>query len=161
MVRSDRGKGQDQENQRGGDPAVNPEREKRESHFGPSRIGHRNRQVNSVQPQAYQHARKGGADGAGTRRGVAHAWQKALKRACIETFRWHDIRPTLGPRHRQSGTPTHEPLRLGSWRTSVMVERYAHLAPDHLAKAANRLDSILGGHDLATLEKEKGVSKQR
>lgn len=37
-----------------------------------------------------------------------------------------------------------------------MVERYAHLAPDHLAKAANRLDSLLGGYDLATLEKEKG-----
>jgi hypothetical protein len=36
-----------------------------------------------------------------------------------------------------------------------MVERYAHLAPDHLAKAANRLDSLLGGYDLATLEKEK------
>jgi hypothetical protein len=37
-----------------------------------------------------------------------------------------------------------------------MVERYADLAPDHLAKAANRLDSLLGGYDLATLEKEKG-----
>ena len=36
---------------------------------------------------------------------------------------------------------------------SVMVERYAHLAPDHLAKAANRLDSLLGGYDLATPEK--------
>jgi hypothetical protein len=36
-----------------------------------------------------------------------------------------------------------------------MVERYAHLAPDHLAKAANRLDSLFGGYDLATPEKEK------
>jgi hypothetical protein len=33
-----------------------------------------------------------------------------------------------------------------------MVERYAHLAPDHLAKAANRLDVLLGGYDLATPE---------
>jgi len=30
--------------------------------------------------------------------------------------------------------------RLGSWQSSSMVERYAHLAPDHLAAAANRLD---------------------
>jgi hypothetical protein len=42
-----------------------------------------------------------------------------------------------------------------------MVERYAHLAPDHLARAANRIDAILSGYDLATLEKEKGVSEQR
>jgi hypothetical protein len=37
-----------------------------------------------------------------------------------------------------------------------MVERYAHLAPDQLATAANRLDALLGGYDLATPEKEKG-----
>jgi hypothetical protein len=42
-----------------------------------------------------------------------------------------------------------------------MVERYAHLAPEHLATAANRLYSLLGGYDLATREKEKGVSEQR
>jgi hypothetical protein len=28
-------------------------------------------------------------------------------------------------------------------------------------KAANRLDSLLGGYDLATLEEEKGVSEHR
>ena len=65
----------------------------------------------------------------------------------------------LGRWHRQAGTPTHELQRLGGWRSSVMVERYAHLAPDHLAKAANRLDSLLGGYDLATPEKEKGSAE--
>ena len=40
-----------------------------------------------------------------------------------------------------------------------MVERYAHLAPDHLAKAANRLDSLLGGYDLARRQKGKGVAE--
>ena len=94
-------------------------------------------------------------------RANTHAWQKALKRAGIENFRWHDLRHTWATWHRQSGTPTHELQRLGGWRTSVMVERYAHLAPDHLATAANRLDSLLGGYDLATLEKKRGVSEQR
>jgi len=37
-----------------------------------------------------------------------------------------------------------------------MVERYAHLAPDHLAKAANRLDLLFASYDLATWEKQKG-----
>jgi hypothetical protein len=31
-----------------------------------------------------------------------------------------------------------------------MVERNAHLAPDHLASAASGIDSLLGGYDLAT-----------
>ena len=94
-------------------------------------------------------------------RANTHAWQRALKRAGIENFRWHDLRHTWATWHRQSGTPTHELQRLGGWRTSVMVERYAHLAPDHLAAAANRLDPLLGGYDLATLEKKRGVSEQR
>jgi integrase len=94
-------------------------------------------------------------------RANTHAWQRALKRASIENFRWHDLRHTWATWHRQSGTPTHELQRLGGWRTSVMVERYAHLAPDHLAAAANRLDPMLGGYDLATLEKKRGVSEQR
>jgi len=84
------------------------------------------------------------------------AWRKALKRAGIANFRWHDLRHTWASWHRQSGTPTHELQRLGGWRSSVMVERYAHLAPDHLAKAAGRLDPMLRGYDLATPEKAKG-----
>src|ERR1700674_5805037 len=83
------------------------------------------------------------------------AWRRALQRAGIENFRWHDLRHTWATWHRQSGTPTHELQRLGGWRSLVMVERYAHLAPDHLAKAAGRLDSLLGGYDLATPGPEK------
>lgn len=79
------------------------------------------------------------------------AWRKALKRAGIVDFRWHDLRHTWATWQRQAGTPTHELQRLGGWRTGVMVERYAHLAPDHLANAANRLDSKFEGYDLATM----------
>lgn len=79
-----------------------------------------------------------------------HAWQDALTRAGIENFRWHDLRHTWATWQRQAGTPTHELQRLGGWRTGAMVERYAHLAPDHLAAAASRLDTVLSGYDLAT-----------
>lgn len=78
------------------------------------------------------------------------AWKQALLRAGITDFRWHDLRHTWATWQRQAGTPTHELQRLGGWRTGVMVERYAHLAPDHLALAASRLDSVLAGYDLAT-----------
>ena len=94
-------------------------------------------------------------------RASTRAWEKALERAGIEDFRWHDLRHTWATWHRQAGTPTHELQRLGGWRTAVMVERYAHLAPDHLAAAANRLDPLLSGYDLATLEKDKGSAELR
>lgn len=79
------------------------------------------------------------------------AWAKALARAGITDFRWHDLRHTWATWQRQAGTPTHELQRLGGWRTGAMVERYAHLAPDHLAVAAARLDSLLVGYDPATV----------
>ncbi len=72
------------------------------------------------------------------------AWQAAKKRAGIDDFRWHDLRHTWATWQRQAGTPTHELQRLGGWKTGAMVERYAHLAPDHLAVAASRLDGVLG-----------------
>jgi len=61
------------------------------------------------------------------------AWGKALERAGIEDFRWHDLRHTWASWHVQSGTPLHILKELGGWRTMAMVQRYAHLAPEHLA----------------------------
>lgn len=78
------------------------------------------------------------------------AWIAALKRAGIQDFRWHDLRHTWATWQRQAGTPTHELQRLGGWRSGIMVERYAHLAPDQLAGAAARLDPVLGGYVPAT-----------
>lgn len=73
------------------------------------------------------------------------AWKNALARAGIEDLRWHDLRHSWATMLRQAGTPTYELQKLGGWKTAAMVERYAHLAPDHLANAASRLDSVLSG----------------
>jgi integrase len=72
------------------------------------------------------------------------AWRNALKRAGVEDFRWHDLRHTFATWHRQAGTPTYELQRLGGWKTQSMVERYAHVAPEGLQTAANRLDAVIG-----------------
>jgi len=82
------------------------------------------------------------------------SWQHARKRAGIEDFRWHDLRHTWATWQRQAGTPTHELQKLGGWRTGAMVERYAHLAPEHLALAASRIDPLLSGYTLATVGQE-------
>lgn len=74
------------------------------------------------------------------------AWRSALLRANIHDFRWHDLRHTFATWHREAGTPTHELQRLGGWKTQSMVERYAHVAPEGLQVAANRLDALLRAH---------------
>ena len=67
------------------------------------------------------------------------AWRAALARAGISDFRWHDLRHTWASWHVQSGTPLHVLQELGGWSDVRMVLRYAHLAPEHLAKYADRL----------------------
>ena len=62
-----------------------------------------------------------------------HAWAKALKRAGIEDFRWHDLRHTWASWHVQNGTPLHILQELGGWSCYEMVRRYAHLSPAHLS----------------------------
>lgn len=68
------------------------------------------------------------------------AWTKALKRAGIENFRWHDLRHTWASWHIQSGTSLQELQQLGGWSSFEMVLRYAHLSSDHLKKAAERIN---------------------
>jgi len=68
-----------------------------------------------------------------------NAWKKALKRASIENFRWHDLRHTWASWHVQAGTPLNVLQELGGWSDHTMVLRYAHLAPEHLAEYANKI----------------------
>lgn len=64
---------------------------------------------------------------------VTAAWTKALQRAGIRNFRWHDLRHTWASWHVQRGTPLQVLKELGGWETLEMVQRYAHLSADHLA----------------------------
>lgn len=68
-----------------------------------------------------------------------HAWRKALKRAGIEDFRWHDLRHTWASWHVQNGTSLHELQQLGGWSNYETVLRYAHLSGQHLQHAAEKI----------------------
>lgn len=70
------------------------------------------------------------------------AWRKALKRAGISNFRWHDLRHTWASWHVQSGTPLHVLKELGGWSSMDMVLRYGHLDTDHLAEFVNNSSSL-------------------
>lgn len=60
------------------------------------------------------------------------AWRRALKRAGVEDFRWHDLRHTWASWHAQNGTPQSVLQELGGWESASMVRRYAHFSPEHL-----------------------------
>ncbi|WP_155845414.1 site-specific integrase [Chitinilyticum aquatile] len=69
------------------------------------------------------------------------AWLKALERAGITDFRFHDLRHTWASWHRQSGTSCDELKDLGGWKSRSMVDRYAKFATEHLSAAAARIES--------------------
>ena len=83
------------------------------------------------------------------------AWWFALERAEIVDFRWHDLRHTWASWHRQSGTSTPELKHMGGWKTDAMVEGYAHLAPEGLQVAADRLHNQFQSYALATPKEKK------
>jgi integrase len=61
------------------------------------------------------------------------AWYRALDKAGIKEFRWHDLRHTWASWHVQNGTPLNVLQELGGWESVEMVRRYAHLGQTHLA----------------------------
>lgn len=93
------------------------------------------------------------------------AWRKALKRAGIENFRWHDLRHTWASWHMQSGTDPYHLKALGGWSSLGMVERYAHLAVHHLAPYAANIETPLAVIDgdaadcASTTSSTRGESK--
>ncbi|MBF0141215.1 MAG: site-specific integrase [Magnetococcales bacterium] len=82
-----------------------------------------------------------------------HAWRKALKRAGIVDFRFHDLRHTWASWHAQEGTPMHALRELGGWKSEGMVNRYAHLSSEHLMPFADKITLKRGGTKKGTEEK--------
>lgn len=69
----------------------------------------------------------------------ANTWEGACKRAGVPGFRFHDLRHTWASWHAMAGTPLAVLQELGGWNSHEMVQRYAHLSPEHLASAAERV----------------------
>jgi integrase len=89
-----------------------------------------------------------------------HAWRKALVRAGINDFFWHDLRHTWASWHVQAGTPMNVLKELGGWASMEMVLRYAHLGADHLAEHAARISGprvVTIGTNLSQSKKKSGT----
>ncbi len=66
-------------------------------------------------------------------------WEQALKRAGIEDFHWHDLRHTFASYAAMSGATLPELAALLGHKTLAMVQRYAHLSPQHTASLAEKV----------------------
>jgi len=67
-------------------------------------------------------------------------WRSALTAARIPNFRFHDLRHTFASRLAMTpGVDLYTVQRAGGWKTPIMVQRYAHLSPDHIRAAVEKL----------------------
>ncbi len=88
---------------------------------------------------------------------VSTAFERARRRAGLEDVRFHDLRHTFASRLVQNGVPLYEVMQLTGHKSLVMVQRYAHLAPEFQERAIDALNSYrenaIGtvGHTLGTL----------
>lgn len=85
---------------------------------------------------------------AGTRilhRNLFRAFDTARKKAGLEDVRFHDLRHTFASRLVQNGVDLFTVQKLGRWRTTAMIMRYAHHNTESLRPGVEALDGIGAG----------------
>jgi integrase len=72
-------------------------------------------------------------------RALRTVFMKACARAKLADVTPHVLRHTFASRLAMAGVDLRTIQELGGWRSLKMVERYAHLSPNHKAEAVERL----------------------
>ena len=72
-------------------------------------------------------------------RPFARRFADAVKKAGIENFHWHDLRHTFASRLAMAGVPILAIQEALGHKNIAMTVRYAHLAPDFMADAVEKL----------------------
>jgi len=70
---------------------------------------------------------------------IDRTWQRLCKRAALQGFRFHDLRHHFASRLVQSGVDLNTVRELLGHADITMVLRYAHLSPDRLATAVEKV----------------------
>ena len=71
---------------------------------------------------------------------IARVFRKALNKAGVEDFRWHDLRHTFASRLVTAGVDLRTVQELLGHKTIMMTLRYSHLSPAHQLEAVQRLN---------------------
>ena len=75
-------------------------------------------------------------------RDLLDSFYKARERASIKNFRFHDLRHTFATRLVQRGVGIYEVQKLGRWKNTSMVMRYAHHYPESLRSSIEVMDEF-------------------
>jgi integrase len=70
---------------------------------------------------------------------LRRAFVKAVTEAQLTPFRFHDLRHTFASRLAMNGANDRTLMALGGWKSTRMLDRYAHLSPAHLWQAVEGL----------------------
>jgi len=91
-------------------------------------------------------------------RNLLKAFYTALTKAKIENFRFHDLRHTFATRLVQNGVDLYTVQKLGRWRNTSMINRYAHHCPESLRSGIEVMDRIgkVAITNLSQSQKERG-----
>ncbi len=73
---------------------------------------------------------------------IKTAFRKALKKAGIEDFRFHDLRHTAASHLVMAGASLKDVQEILGHKTMTMTLRYAHLSQEHTKKAVNLLNGL-------------------
>jgi site-specific recombinase XerC len=83
----------------------------------------------------------------------------------LDGVTWHSLRHTFASRLVVAGVDLRTVQELGGWRTLSMVQRYAHLAPDHLAAAVEKIAASVPEarreHVLSNFEKTSSPGRRK
>lgn len=72
-------------------------------------------------------------------------WEKALKEASIEDFRFHDLRHTAASYLAMSGASLTDIAHILGHKTLQMVKRYAHLSDTHTQLTVSKMNNVIFG----------------
>jgi len=73
-------------------------------------------------------------------------------------FRFHDLQHTFASRLVMAGVDLYTLQRAGGWETQVMVQRHAHLSPDYIRAAVERLAQPKPGSATGTRTGTDGIA---
>ncbi len=81
---------------------------------------------------------------------IKRSFNTAVRRAGIKDFHLHDLRHTFASHLVMAGVDITTVSRLLGHKSLTMTLRYSHLAPEHMSKAVDILDSAINGKTIST-----------
>lgn len=92
---------------------------------------------------------------------LSRAFQRAVTKAKLAPFRFHDLRHCFASSLARLGANDRTLMEAGGWASPAMLKRYVHLGPSTVWQAVEKLAEASTGSKTgsATLEKEKEVAQ--